>query len=417
MKKKILLAIILVVLLLGFGAAYAYFGTDIFKTDKQIFLSYIFKENTNNILSKYIGKQQNTPYTNNGNITVDVSGVNDESIDVLNNLKIALNGKTNKNQKQVEQDITLDFGQGFNVPIHFRTSNNTYGIQSDLLNSKYIAIRNENLKQLAEKFNLDTESIPDKLEISGEQFTEEDLKTLKTTYSKILIDNLEDELFSKEKVEKQTIVKLKMSEKKFVDILSKILETASNDEILLKLYTSEQKETLQKQIEELKSELSEIELEETNTLEISLYIESRKVNKCELKFIEDSKTIAEIILSETATESEIAYNIIAKIESDEEQIKTDSTITYRNLDKLDDVKEIFDINLEINTSKDDMDLDPEDVVNTNIKMNINFENTKSFNENLQIEELNADNAIVLNDATDEELQNLVLGIYKQLGLI
>ena len=64
-----------------------------------------------------------------------------------------------------------------------------------------------------------------------------------------------------------------------------------------------------------------------------------------------------------------------------------------------------------------MDLDSEDVDNTNIKMNINFENTKSFDENLQIEELNADNAIVLNDATDEELQNLILGIYQQLGLI
>ena len=43
MKKKILLAIILVIILLGCGIGYAYFETDILKSEKDMFFSYILK--------------------------------------------------------------------------------------------------------------------------------------------------------------------------------------------------------------------------------------------------------------------------------------------------------------------------------------------------------------------------------------
>ena len=38
MKKKTLLAILLVVILLGTGFAYAYFSTGAFRTEKELFL-------------------------------------------------------------------------------------------------------------------------------------------------------------------------------------------------------------------------------------------------------------------------------------------------------------------------------------------------------------------------------------------
>ena len=36
---------------------------------------------------------------------------------------------------------------------------------------------------------------------------------------------------------------------------------------------------------------------------------------------------------------------------------------------------------------------------------------------VEIEELNSDNSTILNDATDEEMQDLIMSIYRNLGLM
>ena len=62
MKKKVLLAIVLVVVLLGAGLGYAYFATDALKSDKQLFFSYLLsddftKDLKDTNLEKYVEKQ------------------------------------------------------------------------------------------------------------------------------------------------------------------------------------------------------------------------------------------------------------------------------------------------------------------------------------------------------------------------
>ena len=61
MKKKVLLAIVLVVVLLGAGLGYAYFATDALKSDKQLFFSYLLsddftKDLKDTNLEKYVEK-------------------------------------------------------------------------------------------------------------------------------------------------------------------------------------------------------------------------------------------------------------------------------------------------------------------------------------------------------------------------
>ena len=106
MKKKILLALLIVVILLGAGGAYAYFSTDVFKSDKEIFLSHILKDNMfSNLqdekLAEYIEKQENTAYTNKGEISAKVNGddnlgLTEDIIEMLNKSKITFEGKTDK---------------------------------------------------------------------------------------------------------------------------------------------------------------------------------------------------------------------------------------------------------------------------------------------------------------------------------
>ena len=110
MKKKILLAILIVVILLGVGGAYAYFATDAFKSNKELFLSYLFDGLKDEELEEYIKKQENESYTNNGKIEITAKGEDDrldeETLQMLNNSKITLEGKIDNAKKLAEQTVT-----------------------------------------------------------------------------------------------------------------------------------------------------------------------------------------------------------------------------------------------------------------------------------------------------------------------
>lgn len=434
MKKKILLALVMVIVLLGVGVGYAYFATDAFKSEKEMFFSYILEDDMlegleDEKVTEYVQKQLTTPFTNKGEISLNVTGdevLEDETVAMLNNSKIEVEGKVDASKDLTEQTLTVDLGQGFNIPVNLKLDGKTIGVQSELLYSKYIAVRNENLKALFKKFGMEAEEIPDEIEFSQEQFTEEELKTLSDKYMAILNDNLEEELFSKEKQGKQTIVTLKMSEQKFIDVVVKILETARNDELLLsKMSGIYEKEELQTEIDDMITELKETETSETNTVEIKLYVENKDVKKYEINVIEDEETVGNIVLENTETQLDMKMyeegELVLQFNISKEMNENDPTYTmsmkvydkidgdmearfkvrYKNVSVLDNVEENYEVKM----------------LTQGVDMTINLNNTTTFEPELTIEGLNEDNAVVLNDATEQELQNLVLSIYQNLGLM
>lgn len=445
MKKKILLALLIIVILLGAGVAYAYFATDAFRSDKEIFLSHFLKDNMfSNLqdekLAEYIEKQKDTAYTNKGEISAIVNGddslgLTEETIEMLNKSKIAFEGKTDNSKKMSEQTITADLSQGFNIPISYKRDADVFGIQSDFLDTKYIAVRNENLKALLEKFNIDSEDVPDKIEISKEQFTQKELKTLQKKYVAVLNENLEDELFSKEKVNSQTVVTLKMSEEKCVYLLNEILETVKDDEILLSKMSETYQENFKQQIDEIIEELKEIETSEANVVEISIYIEARNMKKLEIAMIEDDTTaifmaiendtnqttmkiyeeealIGELNILKETSGNDLSYTIQIKVNPEEENTEVSLKIQYNNLFLLDNVEENYEVKLSYEAPSVNADFSKETT-----ELSINYKNLKTFSPNVEIEGLNDNNAIILNDATDEEIQNLIISIYQNLGLM
>lgn len=445
MKKKILLALLIVVILLGAGGAYAYFATDALKSDKELFFSYIFKDNMlSNLedkkMTEYMEKQQDTAYMNKGKISVNVNGddnllLAEETVEMLNKSKITFEGKTDNSKKMAEQAITVDFSQGFNIPINYKRDGDIFGIQSDFLNSKFIAIRNENLKALLERFDIDAEEVPDKIELSQEQFTQKELKALQKKYVAVLNENLEEDLFSREKVNKQTVVTLKMSETKCVDILIKILETLRDDEILLnKMSETSPKEDLQQQIDDIIAELKDIETSETNVIELRTYIEAKSVKKLEISMIEDETTeifivienatnqttmkiyeegtlIGDFSILKETSENDLSYTIQIKVNPEEENTEVRFKIQYKNLSALDNVEENYEIKLSYEAPSANADFNDETT-----EMTINYHNLKTFSTNVEIEGLNDDNATILNDATDDEIQNLINSIFQNLGI-
>ncbi len=438
MKKKILLVVLLIIILLGAGAAYAYFATDAFKSGKELFFSYILENNIfekleEKKLSEYEEKLENTPYTNKGKITLNMTGVPEESIETLNNSEITFEGKTDAKNELSEQEITLDFAMGINIPILFKQQGETLGIQTDLLNSKYIGIRNENLKELATKFGLDETTIPDKIEAQELGITEEQMKILKDRYIKILQDNLTDDMFTKGKEGNQKTIIVTIPEDKLVNIFKLLLQTLRNDDIIIPILEKfDYGTTFQESIDELISSFETVEINPANKMEIKLFVESKNLKKCETKYFENEVVIMNIVMENTESQStikmyvedelleelvlskktegnDVTYSVLLKI-YDETIVELEADIQYKNLLVLDNVEEIVSLRL--------LAEDPNSFsADSKTEMNIEYSNQKTFDANVQIDGFNEENAIILNDATDEELQNLLISIYQQLGLM
>ena len=441
MKKKIALTLLIVVILLGIGGVYAYFATNAFKTDKELFFSYMTSDWLSDLkdenLKEYIKKQENNAYTNKGSIALEVQddgSISDETLQMIKNSKITFEGKTDNSKKIAEQTLTMELAQGINIPVKVRRDGETLGIQSNLLNTKFIAVRNENLKNLLERLGADAEDVPDKIDFEESTFTESEIKELKEKYFSILDENLDEELFSKEKENDQTIIKLSKTEEKAKDVLIKIFQTIRDDETLLKKFSGViDRDDLKQQIDDLVDELKDIEPDEKTTFEMKLSIKSKKVekvemnikegenitaniliensqNKLSIKAYDEGDSILELQIEKETNENDVAYKIDIKTDldtelADQEKAEIHLTVQYKNLATLDNVEE----NYELKLSTQDYD-------ESNTDLKLNYTNVKQFSSNIKVEGINSENAITLNDATDNEIDELLITIYKNLGL-
>lgn len=441
MKKKIALTLLIVVILLGIGSVYAYFATNAFKTDKELFFSYMTSDWLSDLkdenLKEYIKKQENNAYTNKGSIALEVQddgSISDETLQMIKNSKITFEGKTDNSKKIAEQTLIMELAQGINIPVKVRRDGETLGIQSNLLNTKFIAVRNENLKNLLERLGADAEDVPDKIDFEESTFTESEIKELKEKYFSILDENLDEELFSKEKENDQTIIKLSMTEEKAKDVLIKIFQTIRDDETLLKKFSGViDRDDLKQQIDDLVDELKDIEPDEKTTFEMKLSIKSKKVekvemnikegenitaniliensqNKLSIKAYDEGDSILELQIEKETNENDVVYKIDIKTDldtelADQEKAEIHLTVQYKNLATLDNVEE----NYELKLSTQDYD-------ESNTDLKLNYTNVKQFSSNIKVEGINSENAITLNDATDDEIDELLITIYKNLGL-
>lgn len=418
MKKKILLGVLIVLILLGIGGAYAYFATDAFKSEKEMFFEYLLTNVEDEKVLEYVKKQESTPYTDKGEISIKSQGENslaraeDETVQMLNKSKITFEGKVDNNKKLAEQTMTMNFAQGFNVPVKIRRDGDIIGIQSNLLDSKFIAVRNSNLKSLLERFGADAENVPDKIDFEKSQFTAEELETLKDRYFSILNNNLEEELFSKEKIDGQTILTLNMTDKKCTEIMIDILETLRNDDIILnKISLTMDKQDFKDSIDDAIDEAKDIETSDKNALCIKLYVESKSVKKIEMTMNdpENNKSVAKVEISKEQNGNDLVYTINVNADSEDDgKISIDTKIEYKNLldlNNLNNIEENYEIRVKTtDTYEDEMDI------------SLNYTNSKTFTTDVNIEGINSNNATIINDATDDELDELLTKIYENLGL-
>lgn len=256
MKKKTLLIIIisiLIILLIAGGTfAYLFLATDLFKTDKQLFLKYAIgisnDKNEANILENYENKKKTTAYENSGSFTVNTEIVSESSdatvqklknvVNIANNTNIAFSGKVDQPNKKMEENIQINYSDTVNFPFTFKQDGDVYGVKSDVITPNYIAVDNNNLKDLFQKFGVtDVTNVPDKIEAQQLQtivLTDEEKNHLLNTYLVPMINGISEEKFTKsENSDGSVDYMLTLTYQDIKNIVSQMLETLSTDTMMI----------------------------------------------------------------------------------------------------------------------------------------------------------------------------------------
>lgn len=295
------------------------------------------------------------------------------------------------------------------------------------------------MKELASRFGFDTEYVPDKIEYNT--FTEEEIKQLGDKYFQFFNERLTDDMFSREKQDKQTVIKLNMSAEQFLNIFTELANTIKEDEIINSKLPEVYKEILQNATQELEKSVEEENFSDEDRFEMNIYIEKRKAKKLEIKALEENREnmsmVAEfeenkmifkcyeeenLLLEETISiqtnENDVTYLINCKEYQDTEEaiMEINIGLTYKNLMKLDNVEEEINIEMKPNNTIYDSSYEENDYSDETV-VNIKYTNQKTFLQNLELTGLDETNAIILNDATDEEIQDVFYNMYEALGLI
>ena len=338
MKKKVLIILIIVlsVLLIAGGVfAFIFFGTDTFKSNKDMFLKYISK-NTEIVdmfkdqdIKSYAEKQRTTPYSSTGTITTNIAA--------LQKCNITFEGQTDLANNFYHRTVNVNYPELQTLSFELIKNDDVYAIKSDEIVNRFIGIQNVNLKEFATKMGASEEivaSTPDKIELSqlavlSNVFTEEEKTQLKEKYFKIISDKLTDEMFSKEKANEESVYTLTINENQAQKIASEILMTLKDDELVISKIKNLavntfgiQEDIVNQYIETLKKEVqSEIDNSSTtsttteNKVYIKVYVKNKELSKTEI--------IIPTTSSEGLVEPKYEFNIQSSTtESNDTQIDT-----------------------------------------------------------------------------------------------
>ncbi len=438
-KKRMTLLISIIVAVIIIIAAILgilYIKTDMFKSNKTLFLKYLGKnaENIGNLqsiiqLNEYDNSLQNSTYKTNtqikANYTKNVGTTSENNDNSINKLTLNIDGQTDKANNYDNQKIELKNQDNTEATITYTRNNDSYGLLFNDLFNKYVVANNSNLKDLAKKLGFSDEqinNIPDNINVDENilndlKFSDDELNTLKTKYSSIVIGNVDSNKFGKQSsvgisINNQNMVakaySMTLTKEELNNIYVKILDTIKNDEVILGKIDKIQnayneitlgnnniniKEKIQQKIEStiqninqnnIGSEQTKITVYEVNgkTIKTEIQGDSYKIS---LDFIENNEKYfnAKITKSDKTEESVTITGTSDKVNIGVNKSTEDVTkqLNFERTVEVNDSKETVKNTLtyEDNTKKAELAVNQNIEKTTDIKEKVEFNNDNSVN--------------------------------------
>lgn len=401
-----------------------YFFTDTFKSPDKLFwtfakqnskiLDIIYNENTRE--QKDIKDKNN--YVSDGNINITV-----ERNERIQNINIITNTSHEAETERTYSKIALKNQENDLLKLFYIKDSNTYGIKCEELLKYYIGIKNANLKDFAQKLNINNEIIqyiPDSIDISDVE-----KEHLINTYFKIFIQNIPKTSYGKlgkkviqieEKNCEAKIYLLRLSGDEISDIIIKCLESSIEDDILQQMLEKNKINNYKEIANNLIANLNKQKIKEE--FKIELYVNKKEVvrasisigTKCELTvdYVHENNNPKLLIYLNIFTEN-VSYNSkIAVDKIEENDFITNCievtpnlnkpTYSYKVINKIGNVKDNNIKNSIITTIMNENGTKVNSTYDQNIQIGVNGE---------KIAELKDSSSVILNNYTLKQLQPFI----------
>ena len=454
-QKKVIIFITIIFFVIALTAIFLYFKTDLFVSNKKLFLRYL--SNTEfvdkNILEKYKNLNyniSNSNYSSSGEVEYSiVTKDNETSIDNVNKLfNVKYNMLKNRNFNQDYADFTVNSDNEDVLTVRYLRDNNIHGIKIENVLRKYIAIENTNLKEFFTKLGAKNSTyVPNKISIADlkEIITLDDVQKdrIKNIYLNILIDNIDNNKFIKSKDKSNvTIISVSLTEKEVANILVKELEILKNDNESLNLIINKAKNVdynlnidslktyIQEQIDDINNskntneEFIKVSIAEYNKktvkLDVKIHLKDKNDNelKRELDFSIDLSQTHKIVVNIKNNENNINSELSYGYEENSASLNIDTILLDNQNNKINDLfKVIYQINKFNESSIENNALITYYSNSNNEKTQINLKDNKQLKQDIQIEKMTTENMELLNGKSKEDLEELLKAITDRITYV
>ena len=384
-KKKIvtiLIVVSVIIILIAIGL-FIFLGTDLFKSNKTLFLKYgmSLSGKNNSFIEKdiinYYEKLAQTPFENDTTFNVYYEGLEETEDKLMEEFNITSKGKIDIKNQIVEENLNVNYSPEVTLPVNLRFVDGLLGYQiEEYIGSKYIVDDTGNTIDLSAITSTST---------SSNELSEEDVKNIIIKYGQIVLDQLPEENFSKEESDSGNIYKLSISNIDINNIANAIVEALKQDaDTMEKLNLNNN--TLNSISRNLQSESSR-EQEEENLVTISLYKKSGIINKIEL-IISDEYTIT---LEKTSENGVLEYKLMIYPNNDEGSLEF--SISYNGLSTLQNIEEKYAVKFDKGQGE--------------IYQEFHLDNKVNFIDSLYVESFNSDNAVIYSEYDDDQLESFI----------
>ncbi|MCI8654907.1 MAG: hypothetical protein HFJ48_03410 [Clostridia bacterium] len=309
-KSKVItiVAIILIVLILSVGGtvAYLYLKTDVLKSNKELFEKYVNQtmSQIENVFENEKIEEMAKKLKENNSESKTVLTFEGPEGNAANLLSLSMDIKNDKTNKKMYNDVKLLNGEENLLEAEYMLTENSMSLRLTDIVKQFLTINDTNIEQLANTLNMETENLQSVLELlrykdssNSINLTNDEIKTLKETYSKIITSDLKSSNYTKQTdvmitVNGKTVTVnsyiLTIKPEQYKIIIQKVLEQLKNDTIILNklenIGISAEGTIKQKYIENIDNMLQELEtIEYQEDLVINVYEENGKTIRIKLE--------------------------------------------------------------------------------------------------------------------------------------
>ncbi len=443
MKKKtgfIIGIIAILIVLVGVGTfAFLYFMTDIFKSSQELFWKYASNSNqlVKMISSENEANQKNWKeshsYTSKGDLNIAVTKETGTK-----EIKLGTTEKHNQNTGRTYSDITLYSGEAELLKASYINSGDIYALYcKDIYEPYYIGFRNSDLKEFISKMEIaeDPTQFLEMLSIENtNSFTKEEMTYLLETYSKIVVDGISKEKYTK--TEKTTMnisnqnyeavgYRLQLNQedlrKILIDILTKTKEDTQIISIWNKVLANTENVDMVNIIEQVIVKLQQSTLEEMN-LTITVYNVGRGLTRIQMNYNEKVELVLDI---DDSKENKKNVTIMMNgISSQNAELTTGMQVSMEK--QILDSMTIYTTNIMDNKGESQITINTSlgNIVNDKIENNSKitildndatietsyYKTMQVATEEVDIQELTNSSAVIINNYPKEQLDNFFTGI-------